>query len=115
MNELVTLQQASDHLRRDTEDDNDDLLLKIAAASQLVLDYLGDAADFTDSDGMVLTDTNGDPLGVPERVQEATLAMVSYLYRNRDAEQPDRVQAGYGYLPQGVVALLYSMRNPVIA
>jgi hypothetical protein len=30
---LVTLQQASDHLRRDTTDDNADLELKVEAAS----------------------------------------------------------------------------------
>ena len=38
---LVSLQQASDHLRRDTTDDDADLTIKIQAASAAIMDYLG--------------------------------------------------------------------------
>ncbi|HEY8355161.1 MAG TPA: head-tail connector protein [Methylophilaceae bacterium] len=116
---LVTLDQAREHLRSDTDADDADLRLKIQAASAAVLDYLGGySASFTDSSGNVLTDSDGAPIGVPERVQQATLMMVAYLYRERDGSQKYAVPAqfGYGYaLPQGVTALLYSLRKPTVA
>ena len=37
---LVRLQEASDHLRRDTTDDDNDLTLKIKAASAAIINYL---------------------------------------------------------------------------
>jgi hypothetical protein len=114
---LVTLEQASDHLRRDTDADDADLALKIETASELVVDYLKDAATFLDSSGEVPTDSAGNPIGVPARVRQATLLMVGELYKDRDGQQEGAVptQWGYGYLPQGVTAVLYSMRVPTVA
>lgn len=115
---LVTLQQASDHLRRDTTADDADLLLKIEAASEAVMGYLGDAAEaWTDSAGEPLEDSNGDAMDVPRVVQSATLQMVSYLYRERDGSNEYAVsdKFGYGYLPAGVTALLYRLRKPTVA
>lgn len=114
---LVTLAQSRAHLRTDSEDDDDDLLMKIEAASEMVLDYIGDGAEaWTDSAGAVYEDSNGQALDVPKRVQSATLMMVGYLYRERDASMEHQVptQWGYGYLPQGVTALLYSLRRPTV-
>jgi len=115
--DLVTLAQASEHLRRDTEDDNADLQLKITAASRRVLQYLGDQAEFLDSNGDVPVDSNGDPVDVPEHVQAATLLLIGDLYEQREGGQTASVDSkfGYGYLPVGVVALLYQSRDPVIA
>lgn len=63
---LVSLEQASEHLRRDTDADDLDLTLKIRAASAAVLTYLDGGADsFTDSAGDVFEDSNGTALDVP--------------------------------------------------
>lgn len=115
---LVSLQEASDHLRRDTEDDDMDLTLKIHAASAAVLNYLKSGADsFLDSNGEVLQDSSGDPVGVPFEVKAATLLMVGELYKSREGAQEGAVdsQFGYGYLPRSVVALLYPLRDPALA
>ncbi len=115
---LVSVQEASDHVRRDTGDDDEDFELKVEAASELVLDYIGATADaWTDSAGQTFDDSNGDALDVPKRVKAATLMLVGYLYRERDASNENQVptQWGYGYLPIGVTALLYSMRKPTVA
>lgn len=115
---LVTLQQARDHLRSDTDADDTDLELKIEAASSLVVDYLKEYADsFLDSAGDVFVDSAGDPVGVPRKVQSATLVMIGYLYRERDGSNEFAVPAqwGYGFLPLGVTALLYNLRRPTVA
>lgn len=114
---LVTLAQASAHLRRDTDADDPDLLLKIEAASAMVIDYLKDYeyADF-DSAGVIL-DSAGDPINVQARVQAATLLLIGYLYKEREGSNEHAVPAqwGYGYLPIGVTALLYPLRTPTVA
>lgn len=99
---LVTLQQASDHLRRDTSDDDADLTLKIEAASEAIADYL----KWTDV-----------PNPVPFRAQAAALNLIGEMYRDREGEAKGVVdtQYGYGYLPQSVVSLLYPLRNPTLA
>jgi hypothetical protein len=116
--QLVTLAQARSHLRSDTDADDADLQLKIEAASELVMDYLGDGAEaFTDSAGDVYEDSNGLAQDVPVRVQQATLVTVNWLYKERDGSNEHAVDTkfGYGYtLPKGAIALLYSMRLPVI-
>jgi len=115
---LITLAQASAHLRRDTEDDDSDLLLKIEAASEMVLDYIGSGAEaWTDSSGLPIEDSNGEAMDVPKRVQSAVLMLTGYLYRERDASMENQVptQWGYGYLPIGVTALLYPLRRPTVA
>ncbi len=116
---LVTLQQASDHLRRDTSADDNDLILKIHAASAAVMNYIqGPAIDgFTDTAGDVLEDTSGNPLDVPFAVQAATLLMVGYLYRLRDDNDNSSFRAAFdrAYLPMPVTALLTPYRCPSLA
>jgi hypothetical protein len=115
---LVTLQQCRDNIRSDTDADDADLAMKIEAASDAVMDYLGEyGATFTDSSGLVEVDSNGDPVGVPARVQQATILTVAYLYRERDGSQEFAVgdQWGYGYaLPKAATALIYSLRKPTV-
>lgn len=112
---LVTLQQASDHLRRDTTADNTDLTLKIHAASGMVMNYIqGPGIDgFTDSFGDVFVDSQGEPLDVPYEVQAATLLMVGYLYKNRDENADGAFDRGY--LPAPVCAILTPFRDPSVA
>lgn len=115
MTMLVTLQQARDHIRSDTNADDADLTMKIEAASDAVIGYL---------DGYIPVDTNGDPavdshgdiVGVPARamtrIKQATLLTIGYFYKERDGSQEFAVpkEFGYGYpLPQGATALLFPL------
>lgn len=110
---LVSLTQAKDHLRVDTSDGDNDLTLKIHAASGVVLNYIRNGADaFTDSAGDAIEDSNGNPIGIPFEVQAATLLMLGYLYTNRDSD-PDKAY-GLGTLPNDVTALLYPYRVPTL-
>lgn len=108
---LVSLAQAKEHLRVDDADNDNDLTLKIHAASAAVLNYIRNGADlFTDSAGDAIVDSNGNPLGIPYEVMAATLLMLGYLYTNRDSD-PDKAY-GHGMLPNDVTALLYPHRVP---
>jgi hypothetical protein len=125
---LVTLQQARDHLRSDTTDDDNDLTLKIMAASSAIEHYLrshgsvyvqainsnGDPEFDTNGDEISGIDSNGDMVIKPE-VQMATLLLVGELYKSREGEMTglDSYSA-FGQLPRAVVLLLYPLRDPVI-
>lgn len=126
---LVTLQEASEHLRRDTDDDDQDLTLKIHAASAAVLNYLKRESlayePERDEAGNVVRDEDGFPVpaldddGKPTvrfEVRAAVLLMLGELYKNREGEQGGEIptQWGYGYLPRPVVALLYPLRDPAL-
>lgn len=114
MNDLVTLAQAVAHLRCESDDPSVPLLL--SAASEAVLQYIGDPT-FVDTAGFVPVDSAGDPVGVPAQVKAATLLLLGDLYEHRKPEPTDPVPAefGYGYLPRAVVALLYPFRLPSLA
>lgn len=108
---LVSLQQAKDHLRIDTDDGDNDLTLKIHAASAAVLNYIRNGADeFTDSSGEAIVNSNDEPQGIPYEVQAATLLMLGYLNKDRDGD-PDKAYE-HGYLPKPVMSLLYPHRTP---
>lgn len=93
---FVTLQQASDHLRRDTNADDANLTLLIEACSQAVADALKDdgMVHILDSAGEIPLDSNGDPI-VPKQIQWATLLVLADAYTNRGDDQsawePDRL------------------------
>ena len=108
---LVSLQQAKDHLRVDIDAENNHITLLVRGASKSVIEYIRSGADeFTDSAGDVIIDSAGDPQGIPEDIQIATLLLVGYLYRWRDENKDfDR-----GYLPPPVTALLTPYRDPVL-
>lgn len=109
---LVTLAQAKGHLRVDFNDEDNDIELKIKAASAAVLNYLKSGADsFLDSSGDVIEDSNG-PI-VPAEVQAATLQLVGYFWKYRDGTPAGAFQMGY--LPPDVTALLYPLRDPALA
>lgn len=116
---LVSLNQASDHLRRDTTDDNSDLELKIAAASQAVLNYVKGPFSFLDTSGQVEVDSAGDPVGVPEPMQMAVLMVIGMLYTDRQGQ--DYIEGGKQprlgdiSLPRAVHWLLDPLRKPTLA
>lgn len=108
---LVSLAQGKRHLRVDFEDEDNDIELKVHAASAAVLNYLKSGADaFLDSSGGVIEDSSGDPVGIPFEVQAATLLMLGYLYKDRDTNAGGEYEQGY--LPKPVTALLYPLRDP---
>ena len=122
MTMLVTLDQAKAHLRVQHDDEDDDITLKIEAASAAVLDYIGDAQYLfldTGGDDLDLLDTSGDQAGLRAQhlARQATLMLLGEFFRNREPAATDVVDAkfGYGYLPRAVVALLNSLRTPTVA
>lgn len=103
---LVTEQEVRDQLRID-DDSDADLTLKIQAASEVVVDYIGGEPDWLP----------GAPDTTPARVKQAVLVTVGWMYRERDGSNEYAVdtQFGYGYaLPKAATALLYSLRKPTV-
>lgn len=115
---LVSLEQASAHLRRDTTDDNADLTLKIHAASGAVLNYISDA-DFIDSSGEPDYDSAGDPIGVPFPIQAAVLLILGDLYSDRDGysfrKGDTSPRIGDIVISRSAHFLLDPYRSPVVA
>ena len=105
---LVSIDQASDHLRRDTTDDDADLELKIEAASAAVMTYIDDDDFLRDSNGEFDTDSDGVVADVPAVVQAATLLMVGELYLSREGRFAD---TSPGRLPPAVESLLYPLKT----
>lgn len=124
---LVTLAEASDHLRRDTNADDADLTLKIQAASNAIMRYLRSGGSVylqaENTAGELLFDTAGNPVPavnsngdriIEPMVRAATLLLVGELYKNREGETTESAGQRYGYLPPGVTMLLSQLRDPVI-
>lgn len=117
---LVSLNKGKEHLRVDHDAEDSLIELYIKAASAAILNYLKDGKDsFLDSTNLdssdeVEVDSSGEPVGIPEDVQAATLIMLGYLYKNRDNNDGYAVSGafGAGTLPLPVTALLYPLRDP---
>ena len=107
MTMLVTLDQAKLHLRVDHDSDDDDITLKVHAASASVLSYLKDnALNYVDSSGVALGE-------IPYELQAATLLLLGALYGNRGED--GGTSSGFSnYLPPAVVSLLYPLRVPTV-
>lgn len=111
---LITLEYAKKQIQMDHDDDDLLISMYIEAASESIVSYLKDgAAVFLDSSGEVEYDEFGEPVGVPKKVQVATMLYVGILYRNRD-ENPDDLFE-YGNLPHPIMSMLYQMRTPALA
>lgn len=113
---LVSLTQASDHLRRDTTDDNADLTLKIEAASDLVLRIITDHS-FIESSGFPFEDSAGNYPEVPRAIQMAVLILVGQFYADRIgqdyAEGGASPRLGDIVVPRVVHVLLDPFRKPL--
>lgn len=123
--EYVTLERAKAHLGMDHDDDDTLIGAYIVAASGAVKNYLKSSSPYEverDSNDDPILDGNGDPEYVRDSsgdkvvtlpVQQATLLLIGYFYKDRD-ENPDGAFA-QGYLPAPVTALLYPLRDPALA
>ena len=121
----VTLERAKQHLGMDHDEDDDLIDAYLTAASGSVKNYLKSASAYEverDSNDDPVTDSSGDPVYVLDsnddkvvrlEVQQATLIMLGFLYKDRD-ENPDSAFE-QGYLPRPVTALLYPLRDPALA
>src|SRR5690606_18615425 len=114
---LVSLQEASDHLRRDTADDDNDLMLKIQAASRFVVNYLDSDIFPVYSDGEPVEDSDGIVVDVPFDIKAATLLIIGELYANRDApsfrDGDTAPRLGDIIMPRSAHLLLDHYRTPV--
>ena len=107
MIELVTLEQAKDHLRIDDDAGDADLTLKIQAGSAAILAYVQGSRDLiVDSDSTLI---EGEPL---RRTQTALLMLLGWMDRNRGGEEEEKLQQGE--LPFSVTMLIYDLRQPTI-
>jgi len=121
MTMIVTLEQAKAHLRVSHDSDDEDITLKIHAASGAIISYLKSAADvFLDTTGEVLGMSDSPPVSsAPYVVQQATLLLVGDFFKDREPSTEEvaltQFGHGYGYLPRAVVALLYPLRDPALS
>ncbi|MFV3026541.1 head-tail connector protein [Klebsiella aerogenes] len=107
MIELVTLEQAKEHLRIDEDAADDDIKLKIQSGSAALLSYIQGSRELVVNSSGVLIE--GEPL---KRVQGALLILLGYLDRNRGGEEEEKLKQGE--LPLSVTMLIYDLRIPTI-
>lgn len=132
MIQLVTLQQAKDHLRIDTSDGDADLTLKILGASAAIQNYLKDPLLCyqwaMDQYGVLLldsaeepylaTDTAGDYI-VRTEVQAAVLIVLGVIYIDREGKDyvdgGNQPRLGDISIPKAAHWLLDPIRTPTVA
>lgn len=132
MNNLVTLDEARDHLRLDEGPDDTWLATWIPVVSEAVALWLkdewrlyqpevgSDGEPVLDYDGrpVVVLDSDGEPV-VRWTVKAACLVELASQYRFREGEGKDNVMpadAGHGYvLNKASTALLAPLRRPTVA
>lgn len=130
---LVTLQEASDHLRRDNDADDNDLVLKIHAASNSVLNYLKDfmlayqfeiddhgVAVLDSSDEIVYLEDSSGEFIAREEVKHAVLIVLGVYYNEREGENYTSGDSRSGrigslHLPRAVYSILDCIRTPTLA
>ncbi len=111
---LVTLQQAKQHLRITSSDEDEDLERKLDHATAIVLDYIARSSDVD----WTATIAAWDEITAPMVVQAAILRVCANLYQFRgDDSDKDRDWSSErdGYLAPDVTSLLRRYRDPVLA
>lgn len=105
-NVFVTVEEAKQGLHFDVAatEDNAQIELLIAAASERIAAYLGSRLS-------EVVNTNGTANN--PRVKVATIMLVGYLYNAADQGADDSFDLGK--LPKSVSSMLYQLRDPVIA
>lgn len=110
---LVTLDEAKTHVRLDHDAEDDDLTLKIEAASGAVLRYLKlRPEDVVDSADELVVDSSGATV-LPAEARAAVLLLTGMLFTHRTADDP--ASWPDGYLPLAVKNLLLPSRIPTFA
>lgn len=102
MADLITLDIAKQHLRVDTDDEDNDISLKIKQASAVIVSYCASNPDAQTWDA----DT------VPFDAQIACLLLVAQFSSVREAG--DFTSDAANYLPTSVMALLSRLRDPAL-
>lgn len=131
MADLVTVEDAKQHIRIDNDADDAWLEVFIPAISDAVMSWLKDEWRAyilaTDADGNVLTDSAEVPIialdsngeaTVKPRVKAAVLVELAQQYRFRDGSGAAAVpaHAGHGYvLGTGATSLLNALRKTTVA
>lgn len=119
MTALVTLEQAKAHLRVDDPFEDNDLTLKIEAASGLVLNHMKGRTIFDperNPGGSVVLDSSGAVVyttAVRAEIRYAVLLLVGYMFRARDNDK-DQEFTGSS-LPRPIIAILNPLRDPALA
>lgn len=112
---LISLEEARDQIRSDTMDDDNDLGLKIRAASRAVLNYIDDQS-FLNSAGEVDFDSSGNP-EAPAPIKQAVCILTALFYSDRDSpdyrDGKDAPRLSNIILPRSVHFLLDPYRIPI--
>ena len=130
MTQLITIEDARDHLRIDTDADDLWLNLMITAVSGAVLSWLKEDwrayQPLEDSNGELLEDSNGETFPVLDvngnpvpkpQVMAAVLIELAQHYRFRDGSGAAAVPShwGHGYtLGAGATSILSSLRKTTV-
>lgn len=109
MPNVITLQEAKDHLRVTSVADDGDINDKLSAATQVVIDYLTRRDTDWNAEMAEWTSTT-----IPASVRAAILVQLGELYRNRGDELDGR-PAGPTSLSPTVTSLLMRYRDPGLA
>lgn len=108
--QLVTLDQAKEHLRIDSADGDADIALKLSAATEQAIAYL-DRAVYADDAAMqaaiAATTAGPDPMVCTDMVRAGILLILGDLFSNRE----DVVTGTVTQLPTGAAACLRPLRR----
>jgi len=113
MPEVITLAEAKAHLRITSDAEDGDIDDKLAAATQVIIDYLSRRdQDWNDEMDAWTSET------VPKSVRAAILVQLGELYRTRgdeDVAEARPTEQGTRGLSATVTALLMRYRDPGVA
>jgi hypothetical protein len=109
---LVTMDEAMDHLRYDDEPPGLDILIE--AVSNAVLKYINKTESYFEIE--IGSDGKNYPF-IPSDIKAACLIWLGELDQNREGGKVAQVDSrfGYGYPPETVVALLAPYHIPRMA
>lgn len=116
---FCTLQEAKDHIRVDTNDEDNYIDALIDASSDAVYHYIKSSTpDWFADNGYPYVDSSGIS-EVPANVRHATLFLIGYLFNDRDNNGLYKQFSGgnfdHGFLPRPVIAMLYPYRRMALA
>lgn len=110
--ELVTLEQAKAHLRVVSDIENDDIRLKLNAATQMAIEYL-DRDVFATPEALAAAEAAGEvmkphPLIATDMIRAGVLLILGDLYTNREEVVTGTIATR---LPTGARACLRPLRR----